>query len=65
VLLYSYDNKKCVHAKYIMNNIKLSLWKDQIQDQIISFEQELLVDPLTKALPPNVLREHTINMGLW
>jgi hypothetical protein len=38
-VLYSYDNKSCVHAKHIMIKIKLMLWKENIQDQIISFEQ--------------------------
>jgi hypothetical protein len=36
-VLYSYDNKSCVHAKHIV--IKLILWKENIQDQIISLEQ--------------------------
>jgi hypothetical protein len=38
-VLYSYDNNLCVHAKHIMIKIKLMLWKENIQDQIISLEQ--------------------------
>jgi hypothetical protein len=38
-VIYSYDNKSCVHAKYIVIKIKLMLWKENIQDQIISLEQ--------------------------
>jgi hypothetical protein len=36
---YSYDNKECIHAKHIMIKISVMLWKEKIQDQIISFEQ--------------------------
>jgi hypothetical protein len=38
-VLHSYDNKSCVHAKYIMIKIKFILCKENIQDQIISLEQ--------------------------
>jgi hypothetical protein len=38
-VLYSYDNKSCVHAKHIM--IMNMLWKkEDIQDQVVSLEQE-------------------------
>jgi hypothetical protein len=39
-VLYSYDNKSCVHAKHIVIKIKIKimLWKENIQDQIISLE---------------------------
>jgi hypothetical protein len=39
VVLYSYDNKFCVYVKHIVIMIKLMLWKENIQDQIISLEQ--------------------------
>jgi hypothetical protein len=38
-VLYSYDNKSCVYVKHIVIKIKLMLWKENIQDQIISLEQ--------------------------
>ena len=42
--------------------------KDKIQDQTISLEQirtkDMLADPLTKGLPPNVFKEHLAGMGL-
>jgi hypothetical protein len=38
-ILYSYDNKKCVRVKHIMIKIGFVLWKEKIQDQIISSEQ--------------------------
>ena len=42
--------------------------KDKVWDHIISLEhirtEKMLVDPLTKGLPPNVFREHLAGMGL-
>jgi hypothetical protein len=38
-VLYSYDNKLYVHVKHIVIKIEIMLWKKNIQDQIISFEQ--------------------------
>jgi hypothetical protein len=38
-VLYSYENKECVCVKHIMFKIKFMLWKEKIQDQIISHEQ--------------------------
>jgi hypothetical protein len=42
--------------------------KEKIQDQTISLEhistKKMIVDPLTKGLPPSVFREHLTGMGL-
>ena len=42
--------------------------KDKIQDHTISLEhirtKDMLADPLTKGLPPNVFKEHLAGMGL-
>ena len=42
--------------------------KDKVWDHIISLEhistEKMLVDLLTKGLPPNVFREHLADMGL-
>ena len=42
--------------------------KDKIQNQTIRLEhirtKDMLADPLTKGLPPNVLKEHLAGMGL-
>jgi hypothetical protein len=42
--------------------------KEKIQDQTISLEhistKKMIVDPLTKGLPPSVRREHLAGMGL-
>ena len=38
--------------------------KDKVQDQVISLEhistEKMLVDPLTKGLPPNIFRGHGV-----
>jgi hypothetical protein len=60
-------NKSSGAAKHI--GIRFYVVKDKIQDHIISLEhvriKEMLVDPLTKGLPPNMFREHLAGMGLW
>ena len=42
--------------------------KDKVRDHVISLEhistEKMLVDPLTKGLPPNMFREHVAGMGL-
>jgi hypothetical protein len=42
--------------------------KDKIQDDTISLghikTNDMLVDPLTKGLPPNVFKEHLAGMRL-
>jgi hypothetical protein len=42
--------------------------KEKVQDQTIEIEhiesEQMLADPLTKGLPPKVLREHLAGMGL-
>jgi hypothetical protein len=42
VVLYSYNDKSCVHAKYIviMNMFCVVEKEEDIQDQVIIFEQE-------------------------
>ena len=42
--------------------------KDRIQDHTIDVKHisttRMLADPLTKGLPPSILREHVAGMGL-
>jgi hypothetical protein len=66
VVLYAHNNKKTKAAKH--TNIRFYVVKDKIQDQTISLEhistKKMIVDPLTKGLPPSVFREHLVDMGL-
>jgi hypothetical protein len=66
VVQYSYNNKKSNASKHI--NIKYYVVKEKIQDHTISLEhistKQMLADPFTKGLPPNVLKEHVAGMGL-
>ena len=63
---YAYNNKSSGAAKHI--DIKYYVVKDKVQDHIISLEhintEKMLVDLLTKGLPPSVFREHLAGMGL-
>jgi hypothetical protein len=65
-VLYAHNNKKTKAAKHI--NIMFYVVKEKIQDQTISLEhistKKVIVDPLTKGLPPSVFREHLAGMGL-
>jgi hypothetical protein len=59
-------NKSSGATKHI--DIKYYVVKDKVRDQIINLEHKstgkMLVNPLTKSLPPNVFREHVAGMGL-
>jgi hypothetical protein len=48
--------------------VKFYALKDRVQDQTIILKhistKEILVDLLTKGLPPNVFREYITGMGL-
>jgi hypothetical protein len=63
---YAHNNKSSGAAKHI--DIKYYVVKDKVRNQIINFKhistEKMLVDPLTKGLPPNVFREHVAGMGL-
>ena len=64
---YAHNNKSSGAAKHI--NIKFYVMKDKVWDHSISLEhvstKKMLADPLTKALPPKVFREHLASMCLW
>ena len=59
-------NKSNNVAKII--EIRYYVVKDKIQDHTVSLEhirtKDMLADPLTKGLPPNVSKEHLAGMGL-
>jgi hypothetical protein len=65
-VLYAHNNKKIKAVKRI--NIRFYVVKEKIQDQTISLEhistKKMIVNPLTKGLPPSVFREHLTSMGL-
>jgi hypothetical protein len=60
------NNKSSDAAKHI--DIKYFVMKDIIQDQTVEIEyistKQMLADPLTKELPPNIFRDHEAGMGL-
>jgi hypothetical protein len=66
VVQYAHNNRSSGAAKHI--DIKYYVVKDKVWDQIISLEhirtEKMLVDPLTKGLPPKVFKEHVAGMGL-
>jgi hypothetical protein len=63
---YAYNNRSNGAAKHI--DIKYYVVKDKVRDHVISLEhistKNMLVDPLTKCLPPDVFREHVAGIGL-
>ena len=65
-VFYAHNNKSSHASKPI--EIKYYVVKDRIQDNTISLEhistKNMLADPLTKGLPPNVFVEHMAGMGL-
>ena len=66
VVCYAHNNKSSGATKHI--DIKYYVMKDKVRDHIISLEhistEKILMNPLTKGLPPNVFREHLAGMGL-
>jgi hypothetical protein len=65
-VFYAHNNKKTKAVKHV--NIEFYVVKEEIQDQTISLEhistKKMIVNPLTKGLPPSVFREHLAGMGL-
>ena len=63
---YAHNNKSSGAVKHI--DIKYYVVKDKVRDHTISLEhirtEKMLVDPLTKGLPPSMFREHLAGMGL-
>jgi hypothetical protein len=65
-VFYAHNNKSSKATRPI--KVKYYVVKDKIQDQTISLEhiriKDMLVDPLTKSLPPSVFKKHLAGMGL-
>ena len=65
-VLYSNNNSSSMKSKFI--DIKFLVVKEMVQSGLISIEHigtnSMIVDPLTKGLPPKVFHEHTAHMGV-
>jgi hypothetical protein len=63
---YAHNNKSSNASKPI--EVRFYVVKDRIRDKTISLEhigtKDMVADPLTKGLPPNVFQEHLADMGL-
>ena len=66
VVLYSNNNRSSTKSKFI--DIKFLVVKERVHSGLISIEHirtnSMIVDPLTKGLPPKVFHEHTAHMGV-
>jgi len=65
-VLYSNNNRSTTKSKFI--DIKFLVVKERVQNKQISIEHlrtnDMLIDPLTKGLVPNVFHEHIAHMGV-
>jgi hypothetical protein len=65
-VFFSHNNKSSGAAKHI--DLKYLVLRGRVQDHTINLEhistKKILVDPLTKGLPPNIFQEHVADMGL-
>jgi hypothetical protein len=65
-VFFSHNNKSSEAAKHI--DLKYLVVRERVQDRTINLEhistKKILVDPLTKGLPPNIFQEHVADMGL-
>ena len=66
VVLYSNNNRSSTKSKHI--DIKFLVVKEKVQSAQIFIEHletnSMIVDPLTKGLPPKVFYEHVAHMGV-
>ena len=65
-VFYSYNNKSSAAAKHI--ELKYYVVKEKAQNHTIEIihksTKEMLADPLTKGLSPDVFNKHVAGMGL-
>ena len=65
-MLYSHNNRSSSKSKHI--DIKFLVVKEKVQSQQVSIEHFsinfMVVDLLTKGLPPKVFHEHIAHMGM-
>jgi hypothetical protein len=66
VIFFSHNNKSSEAAKHI--DLMYLVMRERVQDHIINLEhigtKEMLVNPLTKGLTPNIFEEHVADMCL-
>jgi hypothetical protein len=66
VVFFLSNNKSSDATKHI--DIKYFVVKDRVQDQTVEIEhistKQMLADPLTKGLAPNIFHDHVAGMGL-
>ena len=66
VVLYSNKNRSSTKSKHI--DIKFLVVKERVQSRQISIEHlgtnSMIVDPLTKGLPPKVFHKHVAHMSV-
>jgi hypothetical protein len=65
-IYYAHNNKSSNASKPI--EVKFYVVEDRIRDKTISLEhigtKDMVADLLTKALPPNMFKEHLTGIGL-
>ena len=65
-VLYSNNNKSLAKSKHI--DIKFPIVKERVQSGQLSIQHirtnSMIVDSLTKGVPPKVFHEHTSHMGV-
>jgi hypothetical protein len=66
VVFFSHNNKSSGVAKHI--GLKYLVVRERVHDHTINLKhistKKMLVDPLTKGLPPNIFQKHAVDMGL-
>jgi hypothetical protein len=65
-VFFSHNNKSSGAAKHI--DLRYLVVREKAQDRTNNLEyigiKEMLVDPLTKGLPPLIFEQHVADMGL-
>jgi hypothetical protein len=65
-VFFSHNNKSSGASNHI--DLRYLVVKERVQDRTINLEhigtKEMLVDPLTKSLPPHIFEEHVAGMRL-
>jgi hypothetical protein len=66
IVFFSHNNKSNGAVNHI--DLKYLVVRERVYDHTINLEhigtKQILADPLTKGLPPNIFEEHVVSMGL-